>query len=526
MPTQKILIISANPSTRLDIRELLRSDLYEIFEVGNLHEAVVYQRHVSPRVVFLDTGLPEGQALTFLEECPPDPTGPCEIIGFGKSDSLSEQDPYFKLGLNHILPLPFPPSRLRGVTRNAIKLRLTFEQLRAQAEPTPRSTNHDCTATLPETQHELLTSLNRNLHSPVNLLAHCTELLRQTHLSPQQLTWVTSIDGATHALSQIAQDMHQLREHPEASLSITPAPFNLHQLLDQYVQQQSPLAQHRGQEFTLEYAPDAPQTLLGDPRRLLQMTQSLFDYVLQLSPEGAFQLELQDRSFSNDGRIRLSLLCPASAPLLAPDTPQEFDPISTLPKGETLALCRHLAESMGGQMGATRQPNGGCQLWFELQLPLSSPPLQKAPPVVNPLSHTQPNKSVLLVEDDTLTTKLVRNLLEKLHCEVDVANNGREAVQKSSRRIYDAILLDYNLPLMNGMEVTRLIRANEARAQLNPAPVIILTGEARLDNTEACYQAGATAHLLKPFEFDDLAMTLHQAIMRAPSLHSQPQPQG
>ncbi|MED5464325.1 MAG: hypothetical protein VX699_06715, partial [Myxococcota bacterium] len=182
MPTQKILIISANPSTRLDIRELLRSDLYEIFEVGNLHEAVVYQRHVSPRVVFLDTGLPEGQALTFLEECPPDPTGPCEIIGFGKSDSLSEQDPYFKLGLNHILPLPFPPSRLRGITRNAIKLRLTLEQLRAQAEPTPRSTNHDCTATLSETQHQLLPSLNRNLHSPVNLLAHCTELLRQTHL--------------------------------------------------------------------------------------------------------------------------------------------------------------------------------------------------------------------------------------------------------------------------------------------------------------------------------------------------------
>ncbi|MED5465706.1 MAG: response regulator, partial [Myxococcota bacterium] len=347
-----------------------------------------------------------------------------------------------------------------------------------------------------------------------------TELLRQTHLSPQQLTWVTSIDGATHALFQIAQDIHQLQENREAPLSITPKPFNLYQILDQYVQQQSPLAQDRGQEFTLQYAPDAPQNLLGDPRRILQMTQTLFDYVLELSPEGAFQLELQDRSFSNDGRIRLSLLCPASAPLLAPDTPQEFDPISTLPKGETLALCRHLAESMGGQMGATRQPNGGCQLWFELQLPLSSPPLQKAPPVV------KPTKTVLLVEDDTLTTKLVRNLLEKLHCEVDVANNGREAVQKSSRRIYDAILLDYNLPLMNGMEVTRLIRANEARAQLNPAPVIILTGEARLDNTEACYQAGATAHLLKPFEFDDLAMTLHQAIMRAPSLHTQPQPQG
>jgi CheY-like chemotaxis protein len=133
------------------------------------------------------------------------------------------------------------------------------------------------------------------------------------------------------------------------------------------------------------------------------------------------------------------------------------------------------------------------------------------------------------VEDDALTTKLVRNLLERLHCEVEVAGNGREAVQKSSRRIYDAILLDYNLPLMNGMEVTRLIRANEARARLDPTPVIILTGDARLDKTEPWYHAGVTAHLVKPFEFDDLAATLEHTLKDAPSLHAphaQAQPQG
>jgi CheY-like chemotaxis protein len=99
-------------------------------------------------------------------------------------------------------------------------------------------------------------------------------------------------------------------------------------------------------------------------------------------------------------------------------------------------------------------------------------------------------------------------------------------VQKSSRRVYDAILLDYNLPLMNGMEVTKLIRANEARAHLDPTPVILLTGDARLDKTDAWYQTGVTAHLVKPFDFDDLATTLDQTIARAPSPRAQATLQG
>lgn len=528
MPTPRILIISSNPGTRLDIRELLRADLYEIFEVSNHHEAQVYHSHISPRVVFLDTGLPEGSALTFLDQCPPDPTGPCEIIGFGDSDSLAEQDRYFERGLSHILPLPLDPSRVRGVTSNAIKLRATLEDLRAQAGQASLSPSSGDPEATPGTRRDLLASLHRNLPSPIKLLAHCTELLRQTHLSPQQLTWVTSIDGATHALSQITRDVHQLQENPAAPLSITQERFNLQTLLNHYVQQQSPLAREHGQELSLQYAPQAPRHLLGDPRRILQMTQNLLDCVLSLPSQGALHLELQGRSFSDYAQIRLSLHSPQPTSL-PPGAPQALDPISTLAQGDALTLCRQLAERMEGLVGVESHPVKGSQLWFKIKLPLASAPVHNAAPAPSPVPHPGPTRSVLLVEDDALTTKLVRNLLERLHCEVEVAGNGREAVQKSSRRIYDAILLDYNLPLMNGMEVTRLIRANEVRARLDPTPVIILTGDARLDKTDAWYHAGVTAHLVKPFEFDDLAATLEQTLKDAPSLpppHAQAQPQG
>jgi CheY-like chemotaxis protein len=185
--------------------------------------------------------------------------------------------------------------------------------------------------------------------------------------------------------------------------------------------------------------------------------------------------------------------------------------------GLGLAISKQLVELMGGQIGAHSQPGLGSTFWFTLPLAPRSEATgtnrvltldAKLEPVDPPAANTSPPR-VLVVEDHAVNRMLATRLLAKLGCEVEFAENGLIACERTLQRDYDLIFLDCQMPEMDGFEATRAIRERE-RAGARPTPIVALTANAMIQDRDRCLQAGMDDYVTKPYSVADFERALQR----------------
>ena len=394
----------------------------------------------------------------------------------------------------------------------------------AQARDAAEAANRAKTAFLANMSHEIRT--------PMNAIVGMTNILRRSGATPQQGERLTQIDQAARHLLDVINDILDIAKVEAGKLALDIAPVAVCGLFEQVRTIVSTRAQSKGIELVIECPehPPLPDKLLGDPLRLLQALLNYTTNAIKFSERGRVTLRATVDNDYGDALLVRFAVKDSGIGIDAQALPRLFnafeqaDNSTTRKYGGTglgLAITRRLAQLMGGEVGVDSTPGVGSTFWFTARLAKGEAPEPPSATSVNSVAASDAMDAdaeqrirdayagvrILLADDEPVNLAVAQFILEEAGLTVDTATDGRQAIEKASAVAYAAILMDMQMPVVDGLEATRAIRALAGPAH---PPIIAMTANAYADDRRRCLDAGMDDFLVKPFDPAALFSTLER----------------
>ena len=356
---------------------------------------------------------------------------------------------------------------------------------------------------------QFLATLSHEIRTPMTGVMGMAELLLSTPLNQQQHEYTDAMQRSGSMLLKLLNDALDLARIEAGKLELEPAPFDPRQLVKEVAQLERGLAQSRHVRFELEIADDLPALVVGDALRIKQVLLNLANNALKFTERGSVTLRVQ--RMDEDLQFSVSDTGPgiseASQARLFERFEQEDGPQRRAGSGLGLAICRELVGMMGGSIKLQSQLGHGST--FHVRLPLAEPALAESPASMDAREHR--NYRLLLVEDDTIVAAVIGGLLERQGHAVVHVINGLAALAELAQAQFDAVLLDLDLPGVDGFQIARLIRQRE---QAGPhLPIIAVTARSGSEDETRAHAAGMDGFLRKPLTGEQLAGVLTQVLV-------------
>ncbi|QJB56705.1 ATP-binding protein [Pseudodesulfovibrio sp. zrk46] len=354
-----------------------------------------------------------------------------------------------------------------------------------------------------------LASMSHEIRTPMNAILGMADILWETELTKDQAKYVQVFRTAGESLLEILDDILDLSKIEAGHLTLESTSFSLSETVDKACNVVEPKAQQKGLEFSCFITPDVPDRLEGDPTRLRQILLNLLGNALKFTDSGTIHL-LVEKTPNTTGRdvlIQFSVM--DTGPGIPPDKLSSIfesftqaDSSTTRKFGGTglgLAISKQLVQMMGGRIWAESSVGNGSTFLFTAcftPLSISAPSVSKTVAVTR--APELPTLNILMMEDSKYNAFVIQTYLQNSPCTLTVAENGEAGLELFHENQYDVVLMDIQMPEMDGYQATRAIRKWEAAQNLPPTPIIAMTAFAHPEDTEKCLAAGANDHVAKP----------------------------
>ena len=348
-----------------------------------------------------------------------------------------------------------------------------------------------------------LAMMSHEIRTPMNGMLGVAELLRTMSPNVEQKRLLDILASSGNSLLRIINDILDFSKMEAERLELQPKPFELRALLQELEHLLGAPARAKGIAFAVEADPALPLAVDGDRQRLMQVLLNLGNNAVRYTDRGSVQLAVRPRHADGEHVCLNFAVTDSGIGMDEAAVARLFTPFTQVAAahqhrgggtGLGLVIAQKLVTLMGGKIAVRSTPELGSTFSFEIELPVA----QAVNEVFSLPSARQATLSVLVAEDNQVNRTIIEAMLQHLGHRTAVAVDGRAALEALAHDDFDLVLMDCNMPELDGLETTRQLRAGHSRARDANIAVIALTANAMLEDKEACFAAGMDDFLSKP----------------------------
>ncbi|NEP43139.1 MAG: response regulator, partial [Okeania sp. SIO2H7] len=526
-PQEFLILIVDDVSKNLQIVGSILDDAgYSTTFAPGGRQALERVKTAMPDLILLDLMMPEMDGLQVCEALKIEPKWQEIPVIFLTASHEKEHLLFaFERGAVDYVTKPFNPAELLARVKTHLELKHTRDALKKTILEVVEARESAIEAS--RVKSRFLANMSHEIRTPMNAVLGMTELLLNTNLNSHQLDFAQTLKSSGEHLLAIINDTLDFSKLEAGEMRLASREFNLHSELENIRGLFATTAKNKGLELALEIKPEVPILIRGDDTRLRQILTNLVSNGIKFTDTGEVRIDvaLDKRAIANEQSptIGLYFAVKDSGIGISEDDRQKLfqsfsqvDVSSTRKYGGTglgLVICKQLVELMDGEIGMESIPGEGSTFWFTAKFSLAGAvnettvePKQRSLQENTTVEELK-NAKILLVEDTRINQKVVLHQLKLLGYEkADCVKNGREALDKLAEMDYDLVLMDCQMPVLDGYEATKSLRELEGDGKRTV--VLGLTAYAMEGDREKCLAAGMDDYLTKPLTIEELSAAL------------------